>query len=127
MTKKHRIFKRYLSLKPRSNNILVGTVFGKVNYAGEVKAFLPHFNPINDEIGLKVVFNISENAEWRRNKVDLDNLVKALCDVLTGIVWVDDSQIQEIYAKINRHSKNEGINLEIYTTRQFLSPNQPDG
>jgi len=34
-----------------------------------------------------------------RRAGDLDNTLKALLDSLTGIVWVDDSQVCEIHAR----------------------------
>jgi Holliday junction resolvase RusA-like endonuclease len=31
--------------------------------------------------------------------IDLDNLIKSICDSLNGIAWVDDKQVTEIMAK----------------------------
>lgn len=37
-----------------------------------------------------------------RHRGDLDNLIKAVGDALNGIVYVDDSQVTEIRAQLNR-------------------------
>ena len=35
---------------------------------------------------------------WPTKKPDLDNVVKAVCDALTGVVWEDDRQIVSLTA-----------------------------
>lgn len=35
---------------------------------------------------------------WHASKPDLENIVKAFQDALTGIIWADDSQIAELQA-----------------------------
>jgi len=59
------------------------------------------------ELGIKVVFRCPvsdyrkrEPREWRwhTKKPDLDNVIKAVKDAGTGVLWFDDSQVVEIHA-----------------------------
>lgn len=45
---------------------------------------------------------------YRKNQrvCDLDNLLKLVMDACNGIVWDDDSQVNEIHAKVERGSPN---------------------
>jgi Holliday junction resolvase RusA-like endonuclease len=36
---------------------------------------------------------------WHEKKPDLDNLLKALKDALTGLAWRDDSQVCQCYCE----------------------------
>jgi len=58
----------------------------------------------------------SIHRESHNQKPDLDNLVKALTDPMTGIVWVDDSQISGIVASKRWTNEGEepGTTIEIY-------------
>jgi len=35
-----------------------------------------------------------------RHRADVDNMMKAVLDAATGIIWVDDSQVREVFAKL---------------------------
>lgn len=49
----------------------------------------------------------------RMLRTDIDNLLKFVNDLLTGIVWEDDSQIFEMRA-VKRHGPESGIGLRIW-------------
>lgn len=48
-----------------------------------------------------------------RRAGDLDNTLKALLDSLTGLVWLDDSQIGEIHARRFEDKLNPRVELEV--------------
>lgn len=51
-----------------------------------------------------------------RNRIirtDIDNLLKFVNDLLTGVVWEDDSQIFEMRA-VKRHGPESGIGLRVW-------------
>jgi Holliday junction resolvase RusA-like endonuclease len=45
--------------------------------------------------------------------VDLDNLIKSLCDGLNGVAWGDDQQVVEITAS-KRYGERDGVWVRIY-------------
>lgn len=49
-----------------------------------------------------------------KRKCDIDNFNKICFDSLTGIVWVDDSQIQQIIIKKNYCKENPRIELTVH-------------
>lgn len=53
-----------------------------------------------------------------RRKCDLDNFNKLMADSLTGIVWVDDSQIEELHLYKDFDKDNPRIEL----TLEFSTP-----
>lgn len=76
-----------------------------------VQSQWPH-KPIETPIELMIVFNMPIPASWSKkrkehalkaafhfSKPDLDNLLKFVADVLTGIVFIDDRQIYKITAE----------------------------
>ena len=56
-----------------------------------------------------------------RQRCDVDNLLKTIFDAGTGIVWPDDSSIDEVFAKIIRPSSEPRVELLVYETAS-----QPD-
>lgn len=48
-----------------------------------------------------------------RRRVDLDNLIKAVMDGLTGVAWADDSQICHIVASVQRDKDNPRVEVAI--------------
>jgi len=50
-----------------------------------------------------------------RRAGDLDGYFKAVFDALTGIAWVDDSQITKIEAERFDDKTNPRVEIEIYT------------
>ena len=66
--------------------------------------------PIKDAIHLRLVFYFRQPAKPTRpypTRCDLDNLVKLVCDALTGLLYADDRQIQSIEA--SKFYASEGL------------------
>jgi len=72
----------------------------------------PHFSePILGPIVLRIFATFEPPASWSRNKVadhlhrphiglpDLDNIAKAICDGLNGVVFKDDRQVYELQCR----------------------------
>jgi len=53
-----------------------------------------------------------EETLWHTSKPDIDNLQKGIKDALSGIAYVDDSQVSYVIAK-KQYSHTVGIMLEI--------------
>lgn len=49
-----------------------------------------------------------------RRKIDLDNLLKPIIDAATGIVWVDDRQVDEIHAFVLREQPDAKVEVMVY-------------
>lgn len=60
----------------------------------------------NVEVGIKIYFATKRKADW-------DNFHKLSMDALTGIVWVDDSQIQKATVEKFYDKENPRIELEV--------------
>lgn len=56
---------------------------------------------------------LKQNAPfYHEKKPDIDNLIKAICDALTGILWDDDTQISVLLAT-KKYSEVPGIKIYI--------------
>lgn len=64
--------------------------------------------PIEGQLGLRIEFHV------KNKRADLDNLLKGFLDSLSGILYLDDSQIVEIKAR-RYLAKEPQILLEVYT------------
>jgi len=64
----------------------------------------------DNRFGLRCIFHRSN-----RQRIDVDNLIKAVSDAATGIVWKDDSQVLEMIGRVFLASKNPRIQVLIYT------------
>jgi endogenous inhibitor of DNA gyrase (YacG/DUF329 family) len=53
---------------------------------------------------------------------DLDNMLKLVCDACTGIVWKDDSQVIEVYARCYRADEKPRTELVISTLPATATP-----
>ena len=72
--------------------------------------------PERRRYGLRVFF-----YRKSRQRSDVDNLLKAVLDGGTGILWLDDCQVEEVFARVFRSSSDPRIELLIYETE----PPQP--
>jgi Holliday junction resolvase RusA-like endonuclease len=63
--------------------------------------------PLQCDIGLDIDFYVSNHRS------DLDNLLKATLDCLTGIVWKDDKQIIELLVRKYVDKKNPRIEMNV--------------
>lgn len=61
-----------------------------------------------------------EAAFPTRGRTDLDNIAKQACDALNGIVWDDDSQIDELHVKRLWTHDEPGIRVTV-----FVLPDPP--
>lgn len=54
----------------------------------------------------------------KRTRRDVDNMLKLVCDALTGIVWADDAQVTEMSAGLQRgvHKDSARTCILIYET-----------
>lgn len=74
--------------------------------------------PLDGPLSLDLVFHMPKPKSAKRNKYwcdkrpDLDNLVKAIKDVLKGLLYRDDSQIVSLKAD-KAYSPSPGVYIEI--------------
>lgn len=87
--------------------------------------------PLDEPVALGLVVRFPVPASWSRRKAqealagarlpgikpDLDNVEKAVCDALNGIVWRDDALVCEV-AKVKRYSERPGIDVTVETLRR---------
>ena len=85
-------------------------------------------DPLDEAVRLGLVIRCPVPASWSRKKQqealsgvrrptgkpDVDNVEKAVCDALNGIVWRDDALVCEV-AKIKRYSERPGIDVTVET------------
>ncbi len=62
-----------------------------------------------DKFALRCVFYRSN-----RQRIDCDNLLKAVSDAATGLVWVDDSQVLEVIGRLFLNSPSPRAEIAIY-------------
>ena len=87
-----------------------------------------------DYFGIRLLF-----CKHNRQRLDIDNLAKNILDIATGIIWVDDNQVHEIYAKlitdktdsitilIHRIADDNGNSICIYCGNKFRRPRSTRG
>ena len=100
----------------------------KENLAAQVVAQGPSYITMDQPVEIEVMFYLSrpayhfgakglkpryENAR-PLGKPDVDNMVKAVKDSLTGIVWHDDAQIVRIWAEKHYADTQPHITLQVY-------------
>lgn len=62
-----------------------------------------------------------------RQRRDVDNMLKLICDALNGLAWVDDNQVLEVagrkaYVDNKAHARTEVLIYELPPVRQRTSP-----
>lgn len=66
---------------------------------GAAEAHLPsNWAPVAGPVELRIVFERARPRSdpervWKTSRPDAENLVKGTADAMTGLVWVDDSQV----------------------------------
>ena len=83
----------------------------------QLRTFFPQLlPPINGSarFSVHVIFTISSNHNKRHPKTDLDNLLKPVLNAGCACFWSDDSQVDEIQAKIIRNGHIPSIKLKIF-------------
>ena len=75
--------------------------------AWEIKSQIRSLKPYEGDIAMNVVFYVPNLRS------DLDNLLKAFLDSLTGLLYKDDSQITELHIFKELDKKNPRIELSI--------------
>lgn len=97
---------------PPSVNSMYATFRGRRILSREGRAFKKQVATIAGNITpVSDPFAVDVKIYRPRKSGDLDNTLKALLDSLTGVVWVDDSQIVEIHA--TRHEDKGNPRAEI--------------
>lgn len=65
--------------------------------------------PVATRVGLACVFHRKNNQ-----RVDCDNMIKAVSDAANRIIWIDDMQCVEIYARLHRNSERPRVVMIFY-------------
>lgn len=65
------------------------------NIVKSFRAAHPGFNPTTDN----VIVHVSAEMPPSHVVADVDNLLKPVLDALTGVVWMDDTQVCEVLAR----------------------------
>jgi len=84
-----------------------------VKRSGELLAMTLSTFPVTEPVVLALQFRL------KKPKIDLDKLIRAVGDALTGVVYVDDSQIVEIIASRNHHDRPSKTPQATITVRTF--------
>ena len=119
LKKMQQTWSKFIPVEPRPANMSPGKLVWKEQrrlFQGYLPS-LPAPRPTDDRFGIILHFYVDGHKAKRHPKSDLDNLVKGTIDNLKGYYWRDDSQIDEIKARINRQSKKVGIWLRIYSLK----------
>lgn len=104
-----------LNTEPISvNNLYTGRRFltkqgkaTKTAMAWEIKKMWKQ-KPVKGEVGVEIKFYLKDNRK------DLDNLLKATLDILTGVIWEDDRQITSINCSKQVDKQKPRIEMEIH-------------
>lgn len=107
--------------KPTKNYMNAVAAMAKEQYCGK-----PLINPLKVKISFHFKYSKAKTEEPMPRKPDMDNLFKALFDSLTGIAWIDDSQIFEISARKLQNPTKNYISMEIEEI-DATKPDEPIG
>lgn len=66
--------------------------------------------PISGPVAMKLTFVLPDN-----HRVDLDNLSKAVCDALNGVIYLDDSQVVNLHLVkvVVKNAPSPGVFVEV--------------
>lgn len=73
--------------------------------------------PVLGPVGLAVEFYCQTNR-----RADGDNLLKLVSDAMNEIVYADDQQIEEWFARVHRGVGREAARTELYLYRPLTQP-----
>lgn len=72
---------------------------GRELFAGPVELWLEIYMPIPPSYPKKKAQAARDGLLVPTKKPDGDNVIKAICDALNGVVWVDDTQVVDYIVK----------------------------
>ena len=78
----------------------------KTAIAWEIRSQV-NFEPIKGTVALNVLFY------FKNSRMDIDNALKALLDCMTGLIYEDDSQIEELHVFKMIDKQNPRIEIQI--------------
>ena len=77
--------------------------------AHHMRAAMNGRDPVSSRVGLACAF-YRKTAQ----RVDCDNMIKAVSDAANRVIWIDDAQCVEIYARLHRNSSSPRIVAVFY-------------
>ena len=89
-----RVYNRVAVDPPKSKNF-------KLQLAAIVKSLRPSSVLLTGKIKLDIQIFRNKKSVTSRRFGDIDNLTKSVMDALTGVLWLDDSQITELHVTKN--------------------------
>lgn len=104
----------YLGQPKAVNDACREKVRGKANYRQAISDLINKFKVVTavdfqSRFSLRCLF-----FRDSRQKIDCDNLLKAISDSATGIIWGDDAQVTEIYGKLILFAEQARVEVVIY-------------
>lgn len=85
----------------------------QIGYTIGREVAVPSDKPINIVLQFQVLKPKSATRLYPSVKPDLDKLIRAVLDALTGIVYLDDSQVIGIHAS-KRYDTTQGVSIGVY-------------
>jgi len=78
------------------------------NYMSTIKQIASSYiaTPFTEAIDLRLEYLFRES----RNRLDGDNLLKIICDALTGVAYVDDNQVH--HHEVTLHNMNSSFSIK---------------
>jgi len=117
--------KRAITVKGKAYSVLIEQVKGVEKWrrvVGQVAGNLwkPRY-PVKGKVyvALEFIMPYRKKPDKVYPPEDLDKLCRAILDALTGIVYVDDSQVTELQATKRREREGEGIGVDVIVTNEF--------
>lgn len=65
--------------------------------------------PMTAAVGVRMDFQRTD-----RRRVDLDNMAKAVMDAINGVCFVDDWQVEDLHATLERGAAESGVRVEVW-------------